>query len=74
MSKIVFLILSIIAGVVGLIVLLFNWKTGLIILGVGVLFFGISRLAKFSNKMNKKFQKRYNEKYAVKQKEPKGNI
>lgn len=72
-SKIIFLILSIIAGIFGLFFLFFNWKMGLIILGIALLFYGMSRLTKLGNKMNKKFQKEYNEKYAVKE-EDEGNI
>lgn len=66
-SSVVCLVISIILGVVSLIVFFFSWKAGLVFLGIALLFFGFSRLAKLSNKWNNKFQKKYNEKYAYKE-------
>lgn len=68
-SFIIFFVLSIIFAIIGLIVLFFSWKVGLIILIIVLAFFGLSKLSKWSNKLNKKSQDNYNEKYAFKSKE-----
>jgi ABC-type transport system involved in cytochrome bd biosynthesis fused ATPase/permease subunit len=46
------LIISIISLIISLIAFIFSWKAGLIFLAISALFFGISRLSKYANKIN----------------------
>ncbi|MFH1607737.1 MAG: hypothetical protein ABIA78_01245 [archaeon] len=51
-GAIVSLILSIIFLIVGLISFIFSWKVALVLLGISLVFFGISKFAKFATKVN----------------------